>query len=343
MMIVAVLAFGVFFTSKTWMYDDSAIAQTAFNESIGGLSQTTLILRDWEYNPKNELMEVTLERIYSGSDAVEPTLSFYAKEQNESQKYHAELVYQSDKNMVVQIEDVPESFHVIGLFVTEHRDQNILKQAYKKKLQHKGDEAAIANQDIEESDLPKPEEVIIVGDYRKIAINKSLVTKTDKGYKKETIIAEMEHTKQEITTIIEEDIPFHEDLVTTLKKEKASLKQNMRFETKDEQADTKRELEQKEKAINDAKNEIKKLKKKVKELKDNYQNREDKLNALMGNKREDKQQKNNKTDANHTERSEQAASKNKQDKNADDADDTQKPDKKPSDDEGKKKVKKDEK
>ncbi|WP_449354673.1 hypothetical protein ACUL41_17805 [Virgibacillus natechei] len=326
MMIAAVLTFGVFFTSKTWMYDDSAIAQTAFNESIGGLNQTTLILRDWEYNPKNELMEVTLERNHSGSDAVEPTLSFYAKEQNDSQKYHAELVYQSDKNMVVQIEDVPESFHVIGLFVTEHRDQNILKQAYKKKLQNKGDEAAIANQDIKESDLPEPEEVIVVGDYRKIAINKSLVTKTDKGYKKENIIADMEHTKQEITTIIEEDIPFHEDLVTTLKKEKASLKQNMRYETKEEQADTKRELEQKDKAINDAKNEIEKLKNKVKELKEKYQNREDKLNALSKNKSEDKQQKNKKTDANHTEKGKQAASKNRQDDN-----------KKTSDDEGKKK------
>ncbi|ALX47553.1 hypothetical protein [Lentibacillus amyloliquefaciens] len=315
LLLIAGLAFGVFFTSKTWMYDDSVIAQTAFNESIGGLSQTTLTLRDWEYNPNNELMEVTLERNHTGTDAVEPTFSFYAKEQNESQKYNAELVYQSDNNMVVQIENVPESFQVIGLFVTEHRDQNILKQAYKKQLENKGGETTVTDQDIKESDLPEPEEVIIVGDYRKIDINQSLVTKTDKGYKKENIIADMERTKQEITTIIEEDIPFQEDLITTLKEEKQSLKQDMAFETNEEQADTEREIEQKDKAIEDAKGEIEKLKKKVKDLRDKYQNREEKLNTLTQNKNDNKQQENDKVDADNAKSNQQDANKNKQDKN----------------------------
>jgi len=317
LLLIAGLAFGVFFTSKTWMYDDSVIAQTSFNESIGGLSQTTVTLRDWEYNPKNKLMEVTLERNHTGTDAVEPTFSFYAKEQNESQKYNAELVYQSDNNMVVQIEDVPETFQVIGLFVTEHRDQNILKQAYKKQLENQGGETTVTDQDVKESELPEPEEVIIVGDYRKIDINQSLVTKTDKGYKKENIIADMERTKQEITTIIEEDIPFQKDLITTLKEEKQSLKQDKAFETQEEQADTKRKIEEKDKAIDDAESEIEKLKKKVKELQDKYQNREEKLNALTQNKDDNKQNKNEKTDAENAKNDQQDAPKNKQDDNND--------------------------
>ncbi|WP_200411860.1 MULTISPECIES: hypothetical protein [Virgibacillus] len=317
LLIVAGLAFGVFFTSKTWMYDDSAVAQTPFGESIGGLSQTTLILRDWEYNPTNELMEVTLERVQSGTDAVEPTFTFYAKEQNASQKYNAELVYQSDNNMVVQIEDVPESFEVIGLFVTEHRDQNILKQEHKKQLQNKGDEVTITDQDIKETALPEPEEVIVVGDYRKIDLNQSLVTKTDKGYKKENIIADMKRYKQEITTIIEEDIPFQENLITTLTQEKDDLKQDMEFETKEEQTDTEREIEQKEKAIKNAQDEIETLKKKVEEFKEKYQNREEELNALTQNKDENQQEKNEKTDAENAKTDQQDADKNKQDKNND--------------------------
>ncbi|WP_088051880.1 hypothetical protein [Virgibacillus dakarensis] len=318
-LIAAGLAFGVFFTSKTWMYDDSAIAQTPFDESIGGLSQTALILRDWEYNPKNELMEVTLERVHTGTDAVEPTFTFYAKEQNASQKYNAELVYQSDNNMVVQIEDVPESFQIIGLFVTEHRDENILKQEYKKQLQNKGDEAAITGQDMEESELPEPEEIIVVGDYRKIDINKSLVTKTDEGYKKENIIADMERIKQEITTILEEDIPFQEDLITTLIQEKGDLKKDMEFETEEEQADTKRESEQKEKAIKDAKGEIEKLKKKVKELQEKFQNREEKLNALTQHKEGNRQQEKDKTDVENKKTAQQGALKSKQEKENDDS------------------------
>src|SRR5699024_592067 len=240
---------------------------------------------------------------------------FYAKEQNERQKYNAELVYQSDNNMIVQIEDVPESFQVIGLFVTEHRDKNILKQEYKAQIESKDGEATVTDQNIKESDLPEPEEVIIVGDYRKIDINQSLVTKTDKGYKKESIMTDMERTKQEITTIIEEDIPFQEDLITTLKEEKKSLEQDMAFETQEEQTDTGREIEQKDKAIEDAKNEIQKLKNKVKELRDKYQNREQELNELMQPEDENQQQENDKGDADNAKRDKQTSNKNKEDKN----------------------------
>src|SRR5699024_12696984 len=67
--------FGVFFTSKSWMYDASAIAQTPYNESINSLSQTTLILTSWEYNPKNQLMEVTIESDNTETDTAEKTLT----------------------------------------------------------------------------------------------------------------------------------------------------------------------------------------------------------------------------------------------------------------------------
>lgn len=65
------------------MYDDSAIAQTPYNESINGLNQTTLILRSWEYNTKNQLMEVTIETVHTGTDAAEPTFTFEARERNQ--------------------------------------------------------------------------------------------------------------------------------------------------------------------------------------------------------------------------------------------------------------------
>src|SRR5690625_5192335 len=79
---------GIFFTSKHWMYDDSIIAQTDYNESINGLSQTTLILRSWEYNPENNLMEVTIEREHTGTDAVEPTVEFEPKGKENKEKEH---------------------------------------------------------------------------------------------------------------------------------------------------------------------------------------------------------------------------------------------------------------
>lgn len=273
--------FGVFFTSKSWMYDDSAIAQTPFYEAINGLNQTTLILRSWEYNPKNQLMEVTVETVHTGSDAVEPTFTFEAERKESKETYPAKKVYESDNVLVVQIENVPIEYHVIGLFVTEHRDEKILKQEYKRQLMNDSDVATTASDEIKESDLPKPKDVIVVGDYREIEVNKELVTKSDKAYQKETIIADMKRIEQEISIITDENILFQEELTATLAKEKTGLQEEMEFETKEEQVETKKEIEQKDVAIARANEEIEQYKTKIKELQEKYKNQEDKLNTLL--------------------------------------------------------------
>ncbi|WP_373894670.1 hypothetical protein [Virgibacillus sp. CBA3643] len=272
---------GVFLTSKSWMYDDSAIAQTPYNKSVNGLNQTTLALRSWEYNPKNQLMEVTIETVHTGTDAAEPTFTFEAKGKESKETYPAKKVYESDNVMVIHIEHVPTEYRVIGLFVTEHRDDKILKQEYKRQLENDSYVATTETDKIKKSDLPKPEDVIIVGDYREIEVNKNLVAKSDKAYQKEAIVTDMERIKQEIAVIIDENIPFQQELITTLTKEKTSLKSEMEFETKEEQTETEKEIDKKENAISSAEKEIEAYKSKVKELKEKYENREEKLDTLL--------------------------------------------------------------
>lgn len=272
---------GVFFTSKYWMYDDSVIAQTDYNESINGLSQTTLILRSWEYNPANHLMEVTIEREHTGTDAVEPTFVFEAKGKESKENYPAKKVYESDNMMVVHIENVPSDYHVIGLFVEEHRDGKILKQEYQKQLNSGNDEAPTDSEKIEQSALPKPDETIIVGDYRKVEVNKKLAIKSNKEYEEENIKEEMKRMEQEISLMKDENIPFEEELITTLTKEKVALKEEMKYETEEEKNQSKKEIEQKENAIVSAEEEIEQYQNHVKELKEKYESREEKLEFLL--------------------------------------------------------------
>ncbi|HLR67174.1 MAG TPA: hypothetical protein VK105_08580 [Virgibacillus sp.] len=280
------LLLGVFFTSKYWMYDDSVIAQTDYDKSINGLNQTTLTLRDWEYNPTNHLMEVTIEREHTGTDAVEPTFTFEAKGKETKDMYPAKKVYESDEIMVIHIENVPSKYHVIGLFVTEHRDNKILKQEYKKKLKDDKDKMITDEDKIEQSRLPKPEEIIIIGDYRKIKDNKDLAIKSEKEYKKENIIEEINRIEQETSLITDESIPFEEDLIATLTKEKSAIKEDMKYETKEEKNQSESEIEQKENAIVSAEEEIEQYKNHVKDLKEKYGNREEKLEALLHPERE---------------------------------------------------------
>src|SRR5699024_10099744 len=125
---------GVFFMSNYWMYDASAIAHTDYDKSINGLSEPTLTLRGWGWNRTNHLSEVTIEREHNGTDAVKPTFTIEAKGKEKKDIYPAKKVYESDDIMVIHIENIPSTYHVIGLFVTEHRDSKILKQEYKKQF-----------------------------------------------------------------------------------------------------------------------------------------------------------------------------------------------------------------
>src|SRR5699024_9510172 len=197
----------------------------------------------------NQLMEVSIETVHTGTDAVEPTFTFEAKGKESKVSYPAKKVYESDNVMVVHIENVPTEYHDIGLFVTEHRDEKILKQEYKRQLKNDSDIDTMETEKSEKSDLPKPEDVIIVVDYREIEVNKNLVAKSDKTYQIEVIATDMERIKQEISTIIDENIPFQQELIATLTKEKTSLKNEMEFETKEEQTETEKEIDKKEKEI----------------------------------------------------------------------------------------------
>lgn len=298
---------GIFLTSKYWMYDDSAIAQTDYDKDINGLNQTTLTLRSWEYNPTNHLMEVTIEREHTGTDAVEPTFTFEAKGKETKDVYSAKKVYESDDMMVIHIKGVPSDYHVIGLFVTEHRDSKILKQENQKQIIDDDDEVASNEGKLEQSTLPKPEEVILVGDYRKIKDNKNLVIKSEKEYKKENIMEEMKRTEQEISLITDESIPFEEDLMTTLIEEKAALKEEMRYETEEEKEQSKKEIEQKENAIVSAEEEVENYKKQVKELKEKHENREEKLKALLHPEREVEKEEQKEMEPKEAKKSEDAA------------------------------------
>src|SRR5699024_11783632 len=111
---------------------------------------------------------------------------------------------------------IPSTYHVIGLFVTEHRDSKILKQEYKKQFKDDNNEAATDVDKMEQSTLSKQEEVIIVGDYRKINENKNLVIKSEKENKKENIIEEKKRIIKKITIIIVECNQIDTHIIDTL-------------------------------------------------------------------------------------------------------------------------------
>lgn len=281
----------VFFTSKLWMYDDEPIMQTPFNTEITGLNQTHLKLKSWEYNPEKELMEVVIETLHKGSDIVKPTYSFTAKERNANTEYPVNVVYSDDVSIVVQIKKVPSKFRVVGLFVVETRDEEMLLGEYKEQLIEQSDDL---NEDGESKfQLPKPTQKIIVGDYRKIKINKDLKTKDAIEYQKNNIELEMKQLVKKINYILKEQIPLQDRLVKSLEKEIISLKNEIEYQTSEEQKDTDQLIVRKKESINKANEEKESLVQLIERYKEKHEKLEQKLQSIANDEGEKQFEKEN--------------------------------------------------
>lgn len=276
----------VFFTSKLWMYDDEPIMQTPFNTEITGLNQTHLKLKSWEYNPEKELMEVVIETLHKGSDIVKPTYSFTAKERNANTEYPVNVVYSDDVSIVVQIKKVPSKFRVVGLFVVETRDEEMLLSENKEQLIEQSE--GLNEEDELTFQPPKPTQKIIIGDYRKIKVNKRLETKDAIEYQKNNIELEMKQLIKKINYILKEQIPLQDRLVKSLEKEIISLESEIKYQTSDEQTDTKQLIVRKKESIKKAKGEKESLINLIGKYEEKYEKLEQKLQSINNNKEERK-------------------------------------------------------
>ncbi|MFS0646115.1 hypothetical protein [Siminovitchia sp. 179-K 8D1 HS] len=273
------ICFITFFTSKAWMYDDNSIMQTPFHTEINGLDQTTLILNKWEYNPKRELMEVSITTKHTGSDQVKPTFSFVAKEKDSLESYPVEVVYKDEENMVVQVKKVPKDFRVIGLFVQEKRDQMIVENEMKATLM---ESSGTLDQDQNEIvyKAPKPKELVIAGDYRKIKINQNLETKDPIDYQTEQINREIKQVDKNLLALEKEQMPMQQKLISSIEKEIDTLEKTMEYQTEEEKQESMAEIIAKKEAIENAKKDQEESEQEAEKLKEKREKLYKKLESL---------------------------------------------------------------
>lgn len=249
------------------MYDDNPVMQTPFYTELSGLDQTTLILNKWEYNPEKQLMEVALETKHIGSDQVKPTFTFEAKERESMEEYPVKVVYKDDTNIVVQIQNIPETYRIVGLFVYEHRDKKMIESELKMtSLNSSG--SIDQDENHEQLELPKPKEKIIVGDYRKIKINHQLKTKHAIDYQIEIILREIKQTEQKIEALEKERIPLQKQLIKEIEQEVHTLKTEQKYQTETEKMDAEAQISSKHEAIQNTKRQQEEYQQEVKTLKE---------------------------------------------------------------------------
>ncbi|ASK26301.1 hypothetical protein ABC970_22010 [Bacillus licheniformis] len=251
--LVGMMVFVFLLTSKITLWDDTPILQTPFNEKVEGLSDNAVVLKEWEYNPKKELMEVIIKADSKGGIAND-NLTFFAKEkQNPMKKIPVEVVAQYDDMYVLHINKIPTDYKVVGIVITEKEQDEAVN------LDHLYSVDLFAeNQETEKNVENDIASVTIYGDYRKVKVNNKLKTLTKEEYLVKGIKEEIS-TKKEEKQKIDQMIPEQRQLIGKTKAEINELEENKKYQTEKEKLDTDSVIANKKEEINKAETAIEQL------------------------------------------------------------------------------------
>lgn len=265
----------VFFSSKSFMNNDSPNNQTPFNEVVKGLDQSDIILKKWNYDKELNVMEIYLQIQHVGSDAVKPHYSFLARTRNSANELPMEIAHHDGEFFILKISEVPEDYEAIGLFINEKRDEKMLKYE-------------LSNQDMTEDEMKQSikdyegEEVRIVGDFREVN-NTSILEKNSRiNYSKNIIMIELEDLNIKINNY-ESKIKMEKEIITALKDDINVMKEGKSYQTETEKEETDRKILSKESEIADAKKKQEEMKDEIKSIKETIKIREKQMNNLAEN------------------------------------------------------------
>ena len=261
--IAGVLLFVCIFVSSGRIIfgDDSPFLQTPFNEEDTTLVGTGLILRSWEYDKNNNLMEVEVEQ--NDSFSVSGGLSFYAKEkQNPLQKIPVKTVAEFDNRFVLHIEEVPSDYEVMGLVIVQN---NKMEYFDLDNIELFSDEQ---NNDNEEDEIS----VTFYGDNRIIPEVENIKEKPLNEYIVQSIDNEVNVLESEIKEI-ENRIPKNQELIKGFEKEIETLEVEKKFQTVSESMETdsavtgyQMRIEEVERNISDIEEAIKEKQEKIQKI-----------------------------------------------------------------------------
>ncbi|MGG3102096.1 hypothetical protein ABEP12_02215 [Bacillus velezensis] len=271
------LTAGLFlFTSKITLWDDTPILQTEFNDKLEGLSNSSVVLKDWQYNPQKKLMEITI-KASSIDDTPINNLTFYAKEkQNPQKKMPVEVVTQYEDAYVLHIKNIQPDYQVVGVVIAENNDKSNLSVN-----QLTFSDSNNSNPK-EETDQGEISSVTIYGDYRKVKVNSNLKTLSKreymiKGIKEDISVKESEKRK------IDASLPEQKSYIEQLNEQIKTIEKDKKYETNEEQINSNATIKNKQEEIKNVNLNIQKLEERSKEYSEKIEKLNLKLNDVQKN------------------------------------------------------------
>ena len=237
-----IIMYFIFFNANIILPDNSTVMNSSLDKEVNAGS-IKLSINRWEYNENKKFMEIELSYKDSG-DLFVTKLDFSAKAKvNVKKKLTVKTMLNTDNIYIIRIENIPENYEAIALKVIQNSssDSNI-----------NIDTSTITTDDFSSStvgnDLSngsnnaiKNVSTTLYCDYRKVKINNSLKSETQKYYLINITKTEINNIDKDVITI-NNKIKNNENLIVMANEKINNLNSQYKYEIKEEQDNTNQKI-----------------------------------------------------------------------------------------------------
>ena len=237
-----IIMYFIFFNANIILPDNSTVMNSSLDKEVNAGS-IKLSINRWEYNENKKFMEIELYYKDSG-DLFVTKLDFSAKAKvNVKKKLTVKTMLNTDNIYIIRIENIPENYEAIALKVIQNSssDSNI-----------NIDTSTITTDDFSSStvgnDLSngsnnaiKNVSTTLYCDYRKVKINNSLKSETQKYYLINITKTEINNIDKDVITI-NNKIKNNENLIVMANEKINNLNSQYKYEIKEEQDNTNQKI-----------------------------------------------------------------------------------------------------
>lgn len=224
-----ILGFGFFGTSKIFIAEEMPVNQTELNQEFDLRSNGKFIINDWIYDEEYNKMEVVL--VTNGIKDFSNKLDFTAvSRMNLKQELSTNIVYNDNEIYIIQIENVPKNFDQMAVRLNKSEKNN----------------ADIFNESEEVEDRKKV--ISTVYTDQRVVKRGTVKEKNFKEYAVQTTNDLIENSTSEIEKI-HHNIEIIEKLILEVNEEIKRLKQELLYQTLDDQINTNNQIYRLEREI----------------------------------------------------------------------------------------------
>lgn len=237
----------VFLTSKIWLPSDVKIQNSDIGTARNTTTGTEIVLKSWQYNPSASFMEATFS--YTDSDSSQ-SMKFSPVAHTDTNKARAlstSVPYCNNGFLVVQINNVPQNWNVISLWIDSKDEQINLNDT---------ESEVDAESNSEDANVDSIEQgANFFCDTRKVVKNSVLKSQAKLYYSLQSIDNEISADKARIKQL-NNNIAAANANIQQLNFDISALKSNQKYQTADEVKQSNSTIQNKNSQISDLKNNI---------------------------------------------------------------------------------------